>query len=100
MVATKTNSWREHVKKTMALMKAKSSGKTVMLKDVLKQAGKTYKKSGTSAVAKTHKKGKKGGKKTAKKGGKKGRSRKSKKSSKKGGSAAGHAHAFSLLDPQ
>jgi len=75
MVATKTNPWREHVKKTMALMKASAKDGKVMLKDVLKQAGKTYKKSGT-AVAKTHKKSakksaKKTQKKTAKKGGKK-----------------------------
>jgi len=40
------NAWREHVKKTMVKMKAEAKGKTVMLKDVLKAAGKTYKKSG------------------------------------------------------
>jgi len=44
------NAWREHVKKTMAEMKSKAHGKTVMLRDVLKQAGKTYKKSGKSAA--------------------------------------------------
>jgi hypothetical protein len=44
------NAWREHVKKTMVKMKAESKGKTVMLKDVLKAAGKTYKKSDDSAV--------------------------------------------------
>ena len=65
MVATKTNPWREHVKKTMTEMKAK--GGKVMLKDVLKAAAKTYKKSGQSASAgktrkrKTAKRGKKGG---------------------------------------
>ena len=58
------NAWREHVKKTMGEMKAK--GGKVMLKDVLKAAAKTYKKSGQSASAgktrkrKTAKKGKKG----------------------------------------
>ena len=66
------NAWREHVKKTMTEMKAK--GGKVMLKDVLKAAGKTYKKSGQSASAgktrkrKTAKRGKKG-----KKGGRKGK---------------------------
>ena len=44
------NAWREHVKKTMVKMKAEAKGKTVMLKDVLKAAGKTYKKSGDAAV--------------------------------------------------
>ena len=44
-----TNAWREHVKKTMSEMKAKAKGGMVMLKDVLKVAGKTYKKSGKSA---------------------------------------------------
>jgi len=65
------NAWREHVKKTMAEMKAK--GGKVMLRDVLKAAGKTYKKSGKSASAagktqkkrKSSKRGKKG--KSAKK---------------------------------
>ena len=58
------NAWREHVKKTMTEMKAK--GGKVMLKDVLKAAAKTYKKSGHSASAgktrkrKTAKRGKKG----------------------------------------
>jgi hypothetical protein len=67
------NAWREHVKKTMGEMKAK--GGKVMLKDVLKAAAKTYKKSGHSASAgktrkrKTAKRGKKGGRK-----GKKGKS--------------------------
>ena len=67
------NAWREHVKKTMGEMKAK--GGKVMLKDVLKAAAKTYKKSGQSASAgktrkrKTAKRGKKGGRK-----GKKGKS--------------------------
>ena len=61
------NAWREHVKKTMTEMKAK--GGKVMLKDVLKAAAKTYKKSGKSASAgktrkrKTAKRGKKGGRK-------------------------------------
>ena len=44
------NAWREHVKKTMVKMKAEAKGETVMLKDVLKEAGKTYKKSGDAAV--------------------------------------------------
>ena len=44
------NAWREHVKKTMVKMKAEAKGKTVMLKDVLKEAGKTYKKSGDAGV--------------------------------------------------
>ena len=45
------NAWREHVKKTMVKMKAEAKkGETVMLKDVLKAAGKTYKKSGDVAV--------------------------------------------------
>lgn len=49
------NEWREHVKKTMASMKA--SGKKVMLKDVLKQAAKTYKKGSKSVTGgKTQKK--------------------------------------------
>lgn len=64
------NAWREHVKKTMAEMKSKAHGKTVMLRDVLKQAGKTYKKSGKSAAS--------GGKTMKKK-----RSVKRRKSSKK-----------------
>jgi hypothetical protein len=60
------NAWREHVKKTMAEMKAKAKGGKVMLKDVLKVAGKTYKKSGKSesSAGKTRKrKGSKKGKK-------------------------------------
>ena len=44
------NAWREHVKKTMVKMKAEAKGETVMLKDVLKEAGKTYKKSGDAGV--------------------------------------------------
>ena len=66
------NDWREHVKKTMTEMKAKAKGGKVMLKDVLKAAGKTYKKSGKSSDSsrKTHKR------KSAKK------SKKSKKSKK------------------
>lgn len=66
------NAWREHVKKTMTEMKAKAKGGKVMLKDVLKAAGKTYKKSGKSSDSsrKTHKR------KSAKK------SKKSKKSKK------------------
>lgn len=52
------NAWREHVKKTMAEMKSKARGTVVMLRDVLKVAGKTYKKPAASAAAhgKTHKK--------------------------------------------
>jgi len=49
------NAWREHVKKTMTEMKAKAKGGKVMLKDVLKVAGKTYKKTGKPAVKKTQK---------------------------------------------
>ena len=66
------NAWREHVKKTMTEMKSKAKGGKIMLKNVLKAAAKTYKKSGASASAsagKTHKR------KTAKRGkkGKKGK---------------------------
>ena len=43
------NDWRAHVKKTMSEMK--STGKKVMLKDVLKMAAKTYKKESKSAAA-------------------------------------------------
>ncbi len=43
------NDWRAHVKKTMSEMK--STGKKVMLKDVLKMAAKTYKKDSKSAAA-------------------------------------------------
>jgi hypothetical protein len=59
------NAWREHVKKTMADMKAKAKGGKIMLKDVLKAAGKTYKKSGKSATASS---GKTRKRKTAKRG--------------------------------
>jgi len=45
------NAWREHVKKTMSEMKSKAKGGKIMLKDVLKAAGKTYKKSGKSAAS-------------------------------------------------
>lgn len=45
------NAWREHVKKTMSEMKAKAKGGKIMLKDVLKAAGKTYKKSGKAAAS-------------------------------------------------
>ena len=45
------NAWREHVKKTMSEMKSKAKGGKIMLKDVLKQAGKTYKKSGKAAAS-------------------------------------------------
>ena len=50
------NAWREHVKKTMAEMKSKARGTVVMLRDVLKVAGKTYKKPAAAAHGKTHKK--------------------------------------------
>ena len=50
------NAWREHVKKTMAEMKAKSKDGKVMLKDVLKAAGKSYKKSGSTSCKKVCKK--------------------------------------------
>ena len=43
------NDWRAHVKKTMSEMK--STGKKVMLKDVLKMAAKTYKKDSKSAAS-------------------------------------------------
>ena len=59
------NAWREHVKKTMADMKAKAKGGKIMLKGVLKAAGKTYKKSGKSATASS---GKTRKRKTAKRG--------------------------------
>jgi Arc/MetJ family transcription regulator len=45
------NAWREHVKKTMAEMKSKAKGGKIMLRDVLKQAGKTYKKAGKAAAS-------------------------------------------------
>jgi hypothetical protein len=45
------NAWREHVKKTMSEMKSKAKGGKIMLKDVLKAAGKTYKKSGKAAAS-------------------------------------------------
>jgi hypothetical protein len=67
------NAWREHVKKTMAEMKSKARGTVVMLKDVLKVAGKTYKKpshSGAAAHGKTHKKKRSTKKSTKKRGGK------------------------------
>ncbi len=64
------NARREHVKKTMAEMKSKARGTVGMLRDVLKVAGKTYKKPAASAAAhgKTHKKKKRSTKK--KRGGK------------------------------
>ncbi len=40
------NAWREHVKKTMGMMKKTAKSGKVMLKDVLKSAAKTYKKTG------------------------------------------------------
>lgn len=74
------NEWREHVKKTMNQMKATApKGQTVMLRDVLKAAKKTYKKSTGDPAAKTHKKSHKKGKK-----GKKGKTVRRKKSNKKG----------------
>jgi hypothetical protein len=78
------NAWREHVKKTMAKMKADAKGKTVMLKDVLKAAGKTYKKSGDAGV-KHHKtaKRKSSKKKTAKRKSSKRKSSKRKSSKRK-----------------
>lgn len=58
------NEWREHVKKTMGGMKSKAKDGKVMLKDVLKEAGRTYKKIGKSITAavsesKKHRKSKK-----------------------------------------
>ena len=78
------NAWREHVKKTMVKMKAEAKGKTVMLKDVLKAAGKTYKKSGDAGV-KHHKtaKRKSSKKKSSKKKTAKRKSSKRKSSKKK-----------------
>jgi hypothetical protein len=78
------NAWREHVKKTMAKMKADAKGKTIMLKDVLKAAGKTYKKSGDAAVkhSKTAKR-KSSKKKTAKRKSSKRKSSKRKSSKRK-----------------
>jgi hypothetical protein len=74
------NEWREHVKKTMNEMRASApKGKTVMLKDVLQSAKKTYKKSTGHPAAKTHKKSHKNGKK-----GKKGKTVRRRKSNKKG----------------
>jgi hypothetical protein len=71
------NEWREHVKKTMNQMKASApKGKTVMLKDVLKAAAKTYKKPTGHPAAKTHKK--------SHKKGKKGKTVRRRKSNKKG----------------
>jgi hypothetical protein len=65
------NAWREHVKKTMAEMKSKARGTVVMLKDVLKVAGKTYKKPAAGAAhGKTHKKKRSTKKSTKKRGGK------------------------------
>jgi len=79
------NDWRAHVKKTMMEMKAKAKDGKVMLKDVLKAAGKTYKKSGVSSSAsKKVKKTKKA--KTAKKV-KKAKTSKKKASRKRGKSA-------------
>ena len=39
------NAWRKHVKETYAALKRNSGGKVVLLKDALKRASKTYKKS-------------------------------------------------------
>jgi len=77
-----TNPWREHIKKTMVEMKAKSHGKTVMLKDVLKVAGKTYKKPNHTVAASTHGKTRKKRRSSSKKEkkGKKGKKSKGKKS--------------------
>jgi hypothetical protein len=69
------NAWREHVKKTMSEMKSKAKGGKIMLKDVLKAAGKTYKKSGKAAAS--------GGKTMKKKQKKQKKSAKRRKSSKK-----------------
>ena len=49
------NAWREHVKKTMDMMKKSSKNGKVMLKDVLKSAAKTYKTVGKSDATKTKK---------------------------------------------
>jgi len=80
------NAWREHVKKTMVKMKAEAKGKTVMLKDVLKAAGKTYKKSGDVAVkhSKTTKK------KTAKRKSSKKKSSKKKTAKRKSAKRKSH----------
>lgn len=70
------NEWRDHVKKTMAEMKSQSTDGTVMLKDVLKVAGKTYKKA-SKTVSSTLSKSKKHTKKSKK------HTKKSKKHTKK-----------------
>ena len=80
------NAWREHVKKTMVKMKADAKGKTVMLKDVLKAAGKTYKKSGDATVK--HHKAAKG--KTAKGKTAKGKSSKRKSAKRKSSKRKSH----------
>ncbi len=71
------NAWRAHVKKTLEEMRSKASDGKVMLKDVLKAAGKTYKKVGSSSTAKKTKKAPK------KKAPKKKASKKARKSSKR-----------------
>ncbi len=80
------NAWREHVKKTMVKMKAEAKGKTVMLKDVLKEAGKTYKKSGDAGV-KHHKTAKR---KTAKRKSSKKKSSKKKTAKRKSAKRKSH----------
>lgn len=65
------NDWRAHVKKTMAEMKAKAKDGKVMLKEVLKAAGKTYKKVGKSLTSSKSKKARKTKKHRKKKGSKK-----------------------------
>jgi|APSaa5957512535_1039671.scaffolds.fasta_scaffold92673_2 topoisomerase IA-like protein len=80
------NAWREHVKKTMVKMKAEAKGETVMLKDVLKEAGKTYKKSGDAGV-KHHKTAKR---KTAKRKSSKKKSSKKKTAKRKSAKRKSH----------
>ena len=71
------NDWRAHVKKTMSEMK--STGKKVMLKDVLKMAAKTYKKESKSAAATSSSSGSEHKKKTSKRKSRKAKSMKKRK---------------------
>lgn len=71
------NDWRAHVKKTMSEMK--STGKKVMLKDVLKMAAKTYKKDSKSAAASSSSSGSEHKKKTSKRKSRKAKSMKKRK---------------------
>ena len=63
------NSWMDHVKKTGEQMKAASNGSTVMLKQILKKASSTYKRTGTKKSKGTNKRRGKKGKTSKKRGG-------------------------------